>query len=122
MVTTEKLTRREKTKNLVNQLNELSNDELLKISEFNISSISGTSYSLRNQQLIAMQSFYTNVIPTVCGGFHQWKENGRKVKKGEHGFIILYPVGVKKDSQNEDEPTNFFSAVVFDISQTEEAE
>jgi hypothetical protein len=120
MVTTEKLSRKERTKNLVKQLNELSKDELLKISEFNISSISGTAYSLRNQQLIAMQSFYTETIPTVCGGFHQWKENGRKVKKGEHGFLILYPVGIKKDAQDDEEPTNFFSAVVFDISQTEE--
>lgn len=122
MVETKKLSRKERTRELVKRLNDLSKDQLLKFSEFNIRSITGSPYSLRNQQLIAMQSYYTEIIPTICGGFHQWKEHGRKVKKGQHGFLIIFPVGVDKDSQEDEEPTQFFSAVVFDISQTEEDE
>ncbi|MBK7106630.1 MAG: DUF1738 domain-containing protein [Ignavibacteriae bacterium] len=123
METTEKLTRKEKTKILVQKLNSLSDDEKLELSCRIISSIEGRVYSGRNQMLIALQFRFQNIIPTICGGFHQWKEHGRQVKKGEHGAVILYPVGVdkkKNEGEEAEEPSNFFSAVVFDISQTEE--
>ncbi|MBK8946414.1 MAG: DUF1738 domain-containing protein [Ignavibacteriae bacterium] len=122
MITTEKLTRKERTKILVQKLNSLSDDQKLELSAYVISSIEGRVYSGRNQMLIALQ-FENILIPTICGGFHQWKEHGRIVKKGEHGAVILYPVGVdkkKNEGEETEEPSNFFSAVVFDISQTEE--
>ncbi|MFZ1290777.1 MAG: ArdC family protein [Melioribacteraceae bacterium] len=121
METMEKLTRKERTKILVQKLNSLSDDQKLELSCRIISSIEGRVYSGRNQMLIALQ--FENLIPTICGGFHQWKEHGRIVKKGEHGAVILYPVGVdkkKNEGEETEEPSNFFSAVVFDISQTEE--
>lgn len=112
-----KLSRKERTVQLVQKYKSLTQQEIETLSQFVIVSIEGNrAYSLRNQHLIAMQ--LNN--PTICGGFHQWSERGRKVKKGEHGALILYPVGVKKDAEEDEEPTHFFSAIVFDISQTEE--
>jgi antirestriction protein ArdC len=57
--------------------------------------------------------------PTVVGGFKQWLKAGRSVRQGEHGAIILYPVGPKDQEGNLEDPERFFSATVFDISQTE---
>ena len=117
METTVKLNRKERTKNLVEQLNSLTQEEKAVYFMQEIRSIETNKvYSARNQQLIALQLRKA----TICGGFKQWQNHGRKVKKGEHGALILFPVGIEKDSDNEEEPTNFFSAVVFDISQTEE--
>jgi hypothetical protein len=117
MGTTKTLSRKEKTISLIKKYKALSIEQIEALSKFVIVSIENNrAYSGRNQQLIAMQ--LNN--PTICGGFHQWRIRSRKVKKGEHGALILYPVGTKKDSEDDEEPTNFFSAVVFDISQTEE--
>jgi hypothetical protein len=48
------------------------------------------------------------------------------VKKGEHGFLILVPSKLKNDENSEkvddfilDEDVRFYSATVFDITQTE---
>jgi antirestriction protein ArdC len=122
MKTDQKLTRKEKTKILVQKLNALSEEDKAKLSSYLIRSITGKPYSQRNQMLIAWQAGMDNLSPTICGGFKQWLEHGRAVKKGEHGAYILYPVGNLKedDPEEEAEPTHFFSAVVFDISQTEE--
>jgi len=117
MEATKKLSRKEKTINLIKKYKALSKEQIQALSNFVIVSIENNrAYSGRNQQLIAMQL----ENPTICGGFHQWRTRGRKVKKGEHGALILYPVGINNDSDEDEEPTNFFSAVVFDISQTEE--
>ena len=60
---------------------------------------------------------------TVVGGFQQWKKAGRIVRKGEHGFLILVPSKSQHDENSEivsdEEDVRFFSATVFDISQTE---
>ena len=88
-------------------------------------------YSPRNALLIDMQ------MPdaTVVRGFHAWHDEGRKVRKGEHGIQILAPAGERDiddsdkqanagDSQggqaNAEQVRRFFRLTyVFDISQTE---
>ena len=62
---------------------------------------------------------------TVVGGFQQWRKAGRTVKKGEHSLLIFVPSTKRKDEPvpsevegSEDEPF-FFTANVFDITQTE---
>ena len=88
-------------------------------------------YSPRNALLIVMQ------MPdaTVVHGFHAWHDEGRKVRKGEHGIQILAPAGEREvddsdkrpnagDSQggqtNAEQARRFFRLTyVFDISQTE---
>ena len=62
---------------------------------------------------------------TVVGGFQQWRKAGRTVKKGEHSLLIFVPSIKRKDGPvpsevegSEDEPF-FFTANVFDITQTE---
>jgi len=63
---------------------------------------------------------------TIVGGFQQWRKSGRMVKKGEHGFLILVPSILKNDENSEkvddfilDEDVRFYSATLFDITQTE---
>jgi antirestriction protein ArdC len=87
-------------------------------------------YSPRNAMLIVMQ------MPdaTVVRGFHAWKDEGRRVRKGEHGIQILAPAGAyadrdaskTDDAGGEHDPEKvhrfFRVAFVFDISQTEKIE
>jgi len=63
---------------------------------------------------------------TVVGGFRQWRKAGRSVRKGEHGFLIFVPSKQKEETENQidnfiadDEDVKFYTATVFDISQTE---
>lgn len=71
-------------------------------------------YSARNSLLIRLQ----NPEASICAGFLEWKKQGRSVRKGERGALILVPVLVNKNT--EDEKLFFKSDYVFDISQTEE--
>lgn len=73
-------------------------------------------YSPRNSLLILLQ----NPEATICAGFLEWKKQGRSVKKGEKGSLILVPVVARKNT--EEEKLFFKSEYVFDISQTEEIE
>lgn len=73
-------------------------------------------YSLRNSLLIKLQ----NPSATICAGFVEWKKQGRSVRKGETGAIVLVPLILKNDQ--EEEYLRFKSDYVFDISQTEEVE
>lgn len=73
-------------------------------------------YSLRNSLLIKLQ----NPSATICAGFVEWKKQGRSVRKGETGAIVLVPLILKNDE--EEEYLRFKSDYVFDISQTEEVE
>ena len=75
--------------------------------------------------LVAQLSF----APSVVGGFSQWRQAGRRVKKGEHGMGIWIPVGKPKD-EKEPEPSgekekdriHFVLGTVFSIEQTEPIE
>jgi antirestriction protein ArdC len=90
-----------------------------------ISTIEGRALSPHNQCLLIMQA--NGAMPTVVGGFRQWKTAGRSVKKGEHGLSIWIPSTRKFDGlvlNGEKEPqdeTYFICGTVFDISQTEES-
>jgi len=57
---------------------------------------------------------------TIIGGFQQWRKAGRIVKKGEHSLLIFVPSQKGKEEQSADEnDVFFFTANVFDITQTE---
>ena len=91
----------------------------------------GHALSLSNTLLIALQS--NGHVPTLVGGFRQWRKHGRQIRKGEHGLMIWIPkVGtirneadpegtMKEAPRNEAEAEiRFFPGTVFDIAQTEE--
>lgn len=67
---------------------------------------------------------------SMVGGFNQWKDKGRTVKKGEHGLMIWIPSARKIDSAKESAPAGeegeskpgFVMGTVFDITQTEAIE
>ena len=86
----------------------------------------GHALSPINTMLVMMQS--GSIAPSIVGGFHQWRKQGRSVQKGQHGFSIWIPSKGKKqeglDSGDEGEAreTYFFMGTVFDISQTQENE
>ena len=82
----------------------------------------GRALSPLNSVLILTQ------FPTasMVGGFLQWKEHGRSVKKGEHGLSIWVPTGSKTEraelkeiSESKEKPGGFIMGTVFDITQTE---
>jgi hypothetical protein len=94
----------------------LSDQEREALTAISIPTIEGRFLSRHNVMMIIFQFPFN---PTVVGGFKQWLKAGRSVKKGEHGAVILYPVGPKDDQGNLEDAERFFSATVFDISQTE---
>ena len=84
-----------------------------------ITTCEGRTLSCHNQCLLASQA--NGVMPSVVGGFQQWRRLGRMVRKGEHGLSIWIPTHAAKgeDSEESDE-TRFLMAYVFDITQTDE--
>lgn len=86
-----------------------------------IATVEGRTLSLHNTLLVYIQC--NGVIPTVVGGYQQWKRAGKQVKKGEHGFIIWFPVGAKDEETGDIlSAETFYTATVFDISQVEAKE
>ena len=57
---------------------------------------------------------YENVLT-----FHQWKERGRFVKKGQHGCRVVTFIPIVDKETQKVKGTRPWSAVVFHISQTE---
>jgi len=94
----------------------LSQEQREALSAISIPTIEGRFLSMHNVLMIVSQFSFT---PTVVGGFKQWLKAGRSVRKGEHGAVILYPVGPKDQEGILEDAERFFSATVFDISQTE---
>jgi hypothetical protein len=83
-----------------------------------IATIEGRQLSLHNTFMVYLQC--NGNSPSVVGGFKQWRKAGRTVKRGEHGYTIMFPVGTKDEETGEiTEATSFYTATVFDISQTE---
>ncbi|MCK4340432.1 MAG: DUF1738 domain-containing protein [Phycisphaerae bacterium] len=74
-------------------------------------------YSLGNVLLIGLQCPQASRV----GGYHAWKQLGRRVRKGERGIRILVPVVHRRKSDDEDavRVVAFRTACVFDVSQTE---
>lgn len=84
----------------------------------------GRSLSYYNQILLHHQREAVSIV----GGFRQWREQGRKVKKGARALAIWIPTGAKEaptatagDEAPEDvQGPRFICGNVFDISDTEE--
>jgi hypothetical protein len=93
-----------------------------------ITTCEGHALSVHNNCLIAAQG---GESLTLVGGFRQWLKQGRGVKKGEHGYAILFPREKKNGDGAKDQLTQeeaekpeirFLIGYVFDISQTMEVE
>jgi len=82
-----------------------------------IATIEGRVLSIQNTILVYLQS--NSKIPSVVGGYQQWKRAGRQVRKGEHGMMIWFPVGEKDENGSIQSPETFYTAIVFDVSQVE---
>ena len=83
--------------------------------------IDGTAYSPYNQCALAVQEGPAGVY----GGFRTWLDNGRAVKKGEHGRIVAAPIikthkdAAGKVDRSEDEKVGMSWTTIFHIEQTE---
>lgn len=67
----------------------------------------------------------TEIPVTVVGGYQQWRKAGRTVKKGEKSLLIFVPSKTgetKEDANASEEDIFFFTAAVFDVSQTAQVE
>lgn len=89
--------------------------------------VDGHVLSPHNQCLLAVQCPHV----TIVGGFRQWREQGRTVRRGEHGHMIWVPITYGEPSDDTPQPSDmdgqekksgvgFIVGTVFDISQTEE--
>lgn len=113
--------KKEKVIHIRKTLSEMSEEQRQAIAEkYGIVTVEGHLLTPHNQCFLVVQS---EINLTVISGFQQWKKAGRVVRKGEHGFLILVP-SKTNDTENaemvsDDEDVRFFSATIFDISQTE---
>lgn len=114
--------RKQKIAELRRRLSNLSDTERQSLADRGlIATVEGRTLSLHNTILLYVQA--NGQTPTVVAGFKQWQRAGRQVKKGQHGYMIWFPVG-EKDKETGDilSAETYYTATVFDISQTEEAE
>lgn len=83
--------RREKFRALAKQISSLSDDarQMLAAKLPALATIEGRILSLHNACLIAVQK----PDATIVGGFRQWLDAGRCVRKGECGLMIWVPTG-----------------------------
>ena len=87
--------------------------------KYGIVTVEGHLLTPHNQCFLVAQS---EINFTIVGGFRQWKKAGRIVRKGQHGFLIFVPSKTKQENSemiSDDENVHFFTATVFDISQTD---
>jgi hypothetical protein len=113
--------KKEKIIRIRKTLSEMTEEQRQAVADkFGIVTVEGHLLTPHNQCFLVAQS---DINFTIVGGFQQWKKAGRIVRKGEHGFLILVPCKSKQDENHEmisdDEDVHFFTATVFDISQTE---
>jgi len=111
--------KRERIKQIRSTLALMSEDQRQALADkFGIVTVEGHSLTPHNQCFLVAQS---PINFTVVGGFRQWKKAGRIVRKGEHGFLIFVPSKAKQEGPEmvSDDDVFFFTATVFDISQTE---
>jgi hypothetical protein len=122
--------RRERFRTLAHQVAEMTPEQRDAFAERmgSIRTIEGHPVSLHNTILLSLQSVGA---VTIVGGFRQWLEAGRVVRKGEHGLMMWAPRMPAKNSKEEaTEPTEaatherqrFIMVTVFDIAQTAELE
>ncbi|MFA5805266.1 MAG: ArdC family protein [Melioribacteraceae bacterium] len=115
------LEKKERLKQIRSTLAQMSADQRQAVADqFGIVTAEGHLLTPHNQCFLVAQS---PINFTVVGGFQQWKKAGRIVRKGEHGFLILVSSKTKQNEGPEmvsdDEDVFFFTATVFDISQTD---
>jgi hypothetical protein len=113
--------KKEKIIKIRKTLSEMSEKQRQAVADkFGIVTVEGHLLTPHNQCFLVAQS---EINFTIVGGFQQWKKTGRIVRKGEHGFLIFVPSKTKQEENSEmmsdDENIHFFTATVFDISQTE---
>ncbi|MCL5030809.1 MAG: ArdC family protein [Bacteroidetes bacterium] len=113
--------KKEKIIRIRKTLSEMSEEQRQAVADkFGIVTVEGHLLTPHNQCFLVAQS---EINFSIVGGFQQWKKAGRIVRKGEHGFLIFVPSYAKQEDNSEmisdDENVHFFTATVFDISQTE---
>jgi len=112
------LEKKAKLKQLRERLSNLNEEEKKALLDKGlILTVEGRLLSPHNTILIYLQA--NGTIPTVVGGFQQWKRARKVVRKGEHGFIIWFPVGQKDEEGETVNVETFYTATVFDVSQVE---
>ncbi len=80
------------------------------IAQHPIQTVEGRVLSPTNQVLIS----YQKQDATLVGGFNQWKQAGRHVRKGESSISIWFPSLKKTDGGDDGETqTNFFYRLGF---------
>jgi hypothetical protein len=113
--------KKEKILRIRKTLSEMTEEQRQAVTDkFGIVTAEGHLLTPHNQCFLVAQS---EINFTIVGGFQQWKKAGRIVRKGEHGFLIFVPSKAKQEDNSEmisdEEDVHFFTATVFDISQTE---
>jgi hypothetical protein len=113
--------KKEKIIRIRKTLFEMTEEQRQAIAEkYGIVTVEGHLLTPHNQCFLVAQS---EINFSIVGGFQQWKKAGRIVRKGEHGFLIFVPSKIQQDDNSEmisdEEDVKFFTATVFDISQTE---
>lgn len=87
-----------------------------------VRTIEGHALSMHNTCMVLTQMPSASIV----GGFRQWIDAGRCVRKGEHGAGIWVPIGPAKPAEgeegDEDGKPRFRLATVFDVGQTDAAE
>ncbi len=86
-----------------------------------VTTIDGHCLSRYNTIMCYMQA--PKAPPVIVGGYRQWLAAGHQVNKGERGMTILFPVGPKEKTEDDEDVVSaerFLCATVFDISQTSE--
>lgn len=120
--------KKEKIIRIRKTLSEMTEEQRQAVADkFGIVTVEGHLLTPHNQRFLVAQS---EINFSIVGGFQQWKKAGRIVRKGEHGFLIFVPSKAKQELVSpqggdnsemisDDEDVHFFTATVFDISQTE---
>ena len=129
--------KKEKIIRIRKTLSEMTEEQRQAIADkFGIVTVEGHLLTAHNQCFLVAQS---ELNFSIVGGYKQWQKAGRSVRKGEHGFYIFVPSKSKEESlvspnggensaresvpsgevSSDDDTPFFFTAVVFDISQTE---
>lgn len=118
--------RREKIRGITRTLAKMTPAELEALAaKYPVITVEGRTLSIHNQCLIVSQA---DRPITIVGGFRQWRQNGRYVRKGEHGLAIWFPSRKQERAEaapngtGEVDETRFYLGTVFDVTQTDESE
>jgi hypothetical protein len=123
--------KKEKIIRIRKTLSEMTEEQRQAIADkFGIVTVEGHLLTPHNQCFLVAQSEINFSIvggfqhlPRLASGKAGWKKAGRIVRKDEHGFLIFVPSKAKQENNSDmisdEEDVHFFTATVFDISQTE---